>query len=420
MNNVKAVWLRTPKEVTDEEYAKFYWSLAKYFSEEKPLSWSHFTAEGNAEFKAHLFVPPKAPHNLYESYYNSSKSNLKLYVRRVFISDEFDELLLKIAEEDPDEYSDKEKTDVEASDKDEKFESIKSGGKLASLDQYISRMKAGQKDILYITRTNKEQLEKSPFLERLTKKNYEVIFFTDSVDEYLMQYLMEYEDKKFQNVSKEGLKLGKDSKDKEVKDTFKDLTKWWKDVLVSENVDSVKISNRLDNSPCVVVTSKYGWTANMERIMQSPTFLDANKQAYMHGKRVLEINPRHLIIKELRERVISDPEDESVKQTAKLVYQTSLMESGFVLSDPKEFANNIYNSVKRSLKISSDATIYEEIEADEAEKVETPKEAKEEDAAVNEDADTEPSIVIVSVFNSGAVCSYSFFASLSSMALLVL
>ncbi|KAF6177158.1 hypothetical protein GIB67_025495 [Kingdonia uniflora] len=267
LNEVKAIWLHTLKEVTNEDYAKFYRSLAKDFSEEKPLSWSHFTAEGDVEFKALLFVPPKAPHDLYESYYNSNKSNLKLFVIRVFIFDDFDELLPKylnflmvlvdsdtlplnvsremlqqhsslktikkkiiwkalnmirrIVEEDPDKSSDKEKTDVEASDKDEKgqytkfwneigksvklgiikdasnrnrlakllrFESTKSGGKLPSLDQYISRMKAGQKDIFYITGTSKEQQEKSPFLERLTKKNYEVIFFTDPVDEYLMQY----------------------------------------------------------------------------------------------------------------------------------------------------------------------------------------------------------------------------------------
>lgn len=136
----------------------------------------------------------------------------------------------------------------------------------------------------------------------------QVIFFTDPVDEYLMQYLMDYEDKKFQNVSKEGLKLGKDSKDKELKESFKELTKWWKGTLASENVDDVKISNRLDNTPCVVVTSKYGWSANMERIMQSQTLSDASKQAYMRGKRVLEINPRHPIIKELRERVVKDPE----------------------------------------------------------------------------------------------------------------
>ncbi|KAL5706489.1 heat shock protein 90 [Ranunculus cassubicifolius] len=445
LNDVKAIWLRSPKEVTDEEYTKFYHSLSKDFSEEKPMAWSHFSAEGDVEFKAVLYVPPKAPHDLYESYYNANKSNLKLYVRRVFISDEFDDLLPKylnflkglvdsdtlplnvsremlqahsslktikkklirkaldmirrIAEEDPDESSDKEKTDVEASDKDEKkgqytkfwnefgksiklgiiedasnrnrlakllrFESTKSDGKLASLDQYISRMKAGQKDIFYITGTNKEQLQNSPFLERLTRKNYEVIFFTDPVDEYLMQYLMEYEDKKFQNVSKEGVKLGKDSKDKELKESYKELTKWWKDNLASENVDSVKISNRLDNSPCIVVTSKYGWSANMERIMQSQTLSDANKQAYMRGKRVLEINPRHPIIKELRERVVKDPEDERVKQTAKLMYQTALMESGFVLNDPKEFASSIYDSVKASLNVSPDAVAEEEEEAEE-------------------------------------------------------
>lgn len=136
----------------------------------------------------------------------------------------------------------------------------------------------------------------------------QVIFFTDPVDEYLMQYLMDYEDKKFQNVSKEGLKLGKDSKDKELKESFKDLTKWWKTALSKDNVDDVKISNRLDNTPCVVVTSKFGWSANMERIMQSQTLSDASKQAYMRGKRVLEINPRHPIIKELRERVVKNPE----------------------------------------------------------------------------------------------------------------
>ncbi|GFZ10440.1 chaperone protein htpG family protein [Actinidia rufa] len=432
LNDVKAIWLRNPKEVTEEEYTKFYHSLAKDFSDEKPLAWSHFTAEGDVEFKAVLFVPPKAPQDLYESYYNAKKSNLKLYVRRVFISDEFDELLPKylnflmglvdsdtlplnvsremlqqhsslktikkklirkaldmirrLAEEDPDESNDKDKkNDDESSDIDEKkgqytkfwnefgksiklgiiedatnrnrlakllrFESTKSGGKLTSLDQYISRMKSGQKDIFYITGTNKEQLEKSPFLERLTKKNYEVIFFTDPVDEYLMQYLMDYEDKKFQNVSKEGLKLGKDSKDKELKESFKELTKWWKGALASENVDDVKISNH------------------------------ASKQAYMRGKRVLEINPRHPIVKELRERVVKDPEDAGVKQTAQLMYQTALMESGFMLSDPKDFASRIYESVKTSLSISPDAAVEEEDDVEEAE-----SEAKETESETKEAA----------------------------------
>ncbi|KAK1388544.1 endoplasmin-like [Heracleum sosnowskyi] len=467
LNDVKAIWLRSPKEVTDEEYAKFYKSLAKDFSDEKPLAWSHFNAEGDVEFKSVLFVPPKAPQDLYESYYNANKSNLKLYVRRVFISDEFDELLpkylsflmglvdsdtlplnvsremlqqhsslktikkklirkaldmiRKIADEDPDESNDKEKKDVEESDdNDEKkgqytkfwnefgksiklgiiedaanrnrlakllrFESTKSDGKLASLDQYIKRMKSGQKDIFYITGTTKEQLEKSPFLERLIKKNYEVIFFTDPVDEYLMQYLMDYEDKKFQNVSKEGLKLGKDSKGKELKESFKDLTKWWKGILASENVDDVKISNRLSDSPCVVVTSKYGWSSNMERIMQSQTLSDASKQAYMRGKRVLEINPRHPIIKELQERVVKDPEDTTVKQTAELMYQTALMESGFVLSDPKDFASRIYGQVKSSLNISPDAAAEEEEDVEVEAEAES-KTSEEADPSKEEDLD---------------------------------
>lgn len=151
-------------------------------------------------------------------------------------------------------------------------------------------------------------VQRSNLLAELCFLILQVILFTDPVDEYLMQYLMDYEDKKFQNVSKEGLKIGKDSKDKELKESFKELTKWWKGALASENVDDVKISNRLANTPCVVVTSKYGWSSNMERIMQSQTLSDASKQAYMRGKRVLEINPRHPIIKELRERVVKDAE----------------------------------------------------------------------------------------------------------------
>ena len=128
----------------------------------------------------------------------------------------------------------------------------------------------------------------------------------------------------------------------------KELTNWWKDVLSSENVDSMKISNRLDTTLGVVVTSKYGWSANMERIMQSQTLSDANKQSYMRGKRVLEINRRHPIINELRERVTQNPEDENIKQTGRLIYQTALLESGFLLNDSKEFASGIYSTIKAS------------------------------------------------------------------------
>ncbi|KAH7287414.1 hypothetical protein KP509_32G055000 [Ceratopteris richardii] len=457
LNDVKAVWLRSPKEISDEDYANFFHSIAKDLTGDKPLSWTHFTAEGDVEFKAILYIPPKAPHDLYENYY-SNKSFLKLYVRRVFISDEFDELLPKylaflkgivdsdtlplnvsremlqahnslktikkklirkaldmirrIADEDPDEADEKEEiNDNEGEDENRgkytrfwnefgksiklgiiedatnrnrlakllRFHSTKSGDKLASLDQYIARMKPDQKDIYYITGSSKEQLENSPFLEQLKKKGYEVIFFTDPVDEYLMQYLMDYEDKKFQNVSKEGLKLGKDSKLKELKESFKDLTKWWKELLASENVDSVKISNRLADTPGVVVTSKYGWSANMERIMKSQTLSDASKQTYMRGKRVLEINPRHPIIKELRDRVSQDSEDKITQQTAKLIYQTALLESGFILDDPKDFASQVYSVMKTTLNVSPDAVVDEEDETEEVE--EAPEDGKKAEAS---------------------------------------
>ncbi|KAI3816333.1 hypothetical protein L1987_16026 [Smallanthus sonchifolius] len=408
LNDVKAIWLRSPKDVTEEEYMKFYHSLAKDFGEEKPMAWSHFNAEGDVEFKAVLFVPPKAPTDLYKNYYTANRSNLKLYVRRVFISDEFDDLLpnyllfllglvdsdtlplnvsremlqqhdslktikkklirkaldmiRKLAEEDPDEshdHKDKKAEVEESEENDEKrgqytkfwkefgksiklgiiedstnrnrlakllrFETTKSDGKLTSLDQYISRMKSGQKD----TRNSKM------FQRRV-------------------------------------LKLRKDSQDKEIKESFKELTKWWKETLASENVDDVKISNRLADTPCVVVTNKYGWSANMERIMRSQTLSETGK-GHTCGKRVLEINARHPIIMELRERVVKDPEDANVKKTAQLMYQTALMESGFMLPDPKDFASRIYDSVKTSLSISPDAAIEDEDEGEEVPEVEVEK-----------------------------------------------
>ncbi|KAL0650711.1 hypothetical protein Bca4012_093402 [Brassica carinata] len=362
LNDVKAMWLRSPKEVTDEEYTKFYHSLAKDFSEEKPTAWSHFNAEGDVEFKAVLYVPPKAAHDQYESYYNSNKANLKLFVRRVFISDEFDELLPKYLS------FLKGLVDSDTLPLNVSREMLQQHSSLKTIKKNLIRKTLDM--IRKLAEEDPDEVHDDDKKARITRFQYlcsQVIFFTDPVDEYLMQYLMDYEDKKFQNVSKEGLKVGKDSKVKELKEAFKDLTKWWKESLAGENVDDVKISNRLADTLCVVVTSKFGWSANMERIMQSQTLSDAKKQAYMRGKRVLEINLRHPIIKELKDRVASDPEDGSVKETAQLMYQTALIESGFILNDPKDFAGRIYNSVKSSLKISPDAVPEEEVEAEETE-----------------------------------------------------
>ncbi|CAM6096276.1 unnamed protein product [Calypogeia fissa] len=454
LNSVKAIWLRDPKDVSAEDYVNFYAALAKDFSGDKPISYTHFSAEGDVEFRAILFIPPKAPFDLYENYYNN-KATLKLFVRRVFISDEFDELLPKylsflkgivdsdtlplnvsremlqahnslktikkklvrkaldmirrLCDEDPDELAvdNQDSEDAEEEETNEKkgqymrfwnefgkavklgviedatnrvrlakllrFESSKSGDKLTSLEKYVSRMKDNQKQIYYITGQSKEQLEKSPFLEKLLKKGYEVIYFTDPIDEYLMQNLTEFEDKKFQNASKDDLKIGsKDEKAKfkELKESFKDLTKWWKNVLASDNIEGVKVSNRLADTPGVVVSSKFGWSANMERIMQAQTLTDASKQAYMRGKRTLEINPRHPIIKDLQNKVAENPDDETARQSAHLIYETALLESGFLLEDPKVFATRVYTVLKDNLDISADVEIEEEPETEEVEEVE--------------------------------------------------
>ncbi|VAI81317.1 unnamed protein product [Triticum turgidum subsp. durum] len=305
LNDMKAVWLRSPKEVTEEEYAKFYHSLAKDFGDDKPMTWSHFSAEGDVEFKALLFVPPKAPHDLYESYYNANKSNLKLYVRRVFISDEFDDLLPK----------------------------------------YLSfLMGIVDSDTLPLN-VSREMLQQHSSLKTIKKK-----LIRKALD--MIRKLAEEDPDEYSN--------------KEKTDDEKSAMEE-KKALDTEGIDSVKISNRLHNTPCVVVTSKYGWSSNMEKIMQAQTLSDASKQAYMRGKRVLEINPRHPIIKELRDKVAQDSDSEGLKQTARLVYQTALMESGFNLPDPKDFASSIYRSVQKSLDLSPDAAVEEEEEVEEPE-----------------------------------------------------
>ncbi|KAG0583708.1 hypothetical protein KC19_3G156800 [Ceratodon purpureus] len=448
---MKAIWLRNPKEVTPEEYISFYRSLTKDFGDDKPLAWTHFNAEGDVEFKSVLFVPPKASPELFDKYYTNAPQ-LKLYIRRIFISDEIEDLLPKylaflkgivdsdtlplnvsremlqqhnslktikkklirkaldmikrIMDDDPDEIISEdedgleEEVEEQTSEKKGKyaefwkeygkfikmgilddttngkrlaklirFQSSKSGEKLISFDQYVARMKPDQSYIYFITGQDTNQLEKSPLLEKLLKKEYEVIYFTDPLDEYVMQHLTEYEEKKLQDASKDNLKIGgKDSKakTKELAKAYKKLTKWWKDILSGENLESVKVSTRLANTPTVVVTSKTGWSSNMERVMQAQTFVDSSKVSHMKSKRILEINPRHPIIQELRQKIAVDPEDDVARQAAALLYETALIESGFTLDDPKIFASRIHSVIKMNLNVDPDAQVQEE--ADEVNK----------------------------------------------------
>lgn len=473
LNSVKAIWLRSPKEVSDSEYLSFYQSLSKdYSSTDKPLAWSHFSAEGDVEFKSLLFIPPRAAYDMYDNYY-STKAALKLFVRRVFISDEFEELLPKylnfikglvdsdtlplnvsremlqahsslktirkklvrkaldmirrLAEEEEEAKSKaKEEREKEGEDKKEdpdrvpsdaetkyedfwreygkalklgviedssnrmrlakllRFQSTHDPEKLTSLESYVSRMRPGQKHIFFITGADRKQMEKSPFLERLLQQGSEVLLLTEPVDEYLMQSLTDFDDHKFQNASKDDLRVGggKGGKVKALKEKFKGLMGWWKEELGGKEVEGVKLSTRLSSSPCVVVTSKYGWSANMERIMTAQALGDPSRQSYLKGRKTLEVNARHPIVKELRERVERDPKDPTARAVASTLYETALIESGFSLEDPTKFAERIFTALRSTMNIDPEAKVDEEEEEEGGEEEST---ASEEGVDSNDD-----------------------------------
>jgi len=475
LNDSKAIWLRSSSEIEPEEYSNFYKALSKDKSD--PLTYSHFKAEGDVEFKAILFIPESAPPDMYDNYYGKA-SALKLYVRRVFISDEFDELLpkylsfikgivdsdtlplnvsretlqqhtslktikkklvrkaldmiRKLAEEgndseDDDNESEDEAAKIAANEKYEKFwksfgKAIKLGiiedasnrtrlakllrfytsqspDKLVSLEQYVERMKEGQKSIYYVAGESQEALEKSPFLEKLLLKGFEVIYFTDPIDEYTMQNLTEFDEFKFSNASKEDMKFGDADEDekkqfKKTKEHFKPFTKWWKDALLTsypDSIENVKISNRLSTTPCVVVTSKYGWSANMERIMRAQALSDDSRAQYMKGKKTLEINYKHPLVAALKEKYDADGEDESSKNLAVVMFETALIESGFVIDDSKSMASRVFDLLKDKMGVEKDAPLLDEIEfPDEEEEVaeaeeSAPKVDEEEAPAVEEE-----------------------------------
>ena len=469
LNDNKAIWLRSSSEVEESEYSKFYQALAKDSS--APLTYSHFKAEGDVEFKAILFIPEVAPSDYYDNYYNRP-SALKLYVRRVFISDEFDELLpkylnfikgivdsdtlplnvsretlqqhtslktikkkivrkaldmiRKLAEEGADAEDDEVADDATDKKNEEskyekfwkqfgksiklgiiedasnrtrlakllRFKTSKSDGKLVSLEQYVEHMKEGQKTIYYITGESMDALKNSPFLEKLIAKDLEVIYFTDPIDEYTMQNLTEFDDFKFSNASKEDLKFGDADDDektrfKKTKEAFKTFTTWWKSKLPDDAVEAVKVSNRLSTTPCVVVSSKYGWSANMERIMKAQAMGDESRLQYMRGKKTLEVNPRHPMIAALKARAASDPDSAETEAMAKLMYETAMLESGFSFEKPGEYTARVFDMIKTSLGVEKDAELVDETQfhiVEEEEEEEKEKEEKEKDSEGTEEA----------------------------------
>lgn len=409
LNKEKPLWSRNPKDVSEDEYSEFYKSLTGDY--DNHLDVAHFSVEGQVEFKGLLYIPKRAPHDLFDG--QKKHSDIKLYVRKVYITDQFDDLIpdymkfvrgiietddvplnisrellqqnktlkvigknivKKILEMFTSISSDSEKFRIfyEQYSKNIKlgvhedstnrmklagllrFESSKSNGDLISLDEYVENMKEDQKNIYYMSSDSTKTIIGSPFIDYFNSKDYEVLFLVDPLDEYITQQLKDYKDKKLICITKENIELSESETDKELheknKNEYKKVCDYFKSTL-NDEVEKVIISNRLSTYPCILSTSEYGWTANMQRLVKAQTFGKQDNMSFMMGKKILEINPEHEIIKKIKNIIESDMQNNETKELVDLLYDLALQSSGFNIENSSTFIKKVLKLVDNNLSI---------------------------------------------------------------------